>query len=145
MTPEARPFIARIPVIVLHRIPVPRMGADTQPGPDSGAVTLHADIAVVVTGLTGLKISPRLPRMIGGPLLMTGKISARVAGLALVRSETGMVGADGPERNVAELPPVRKELQVLRTELRVALAAVSLVMAAGAVLRIILGLQGMDF
>jgi hypothetical protein len=68
-----------------------------------------------------------------------------MAGLALCRIEELVIGTYGAERDITELPPVRKELQVLGTEFGMALAAIILVMAAVAMLRIVQRLEGMDF
>ena len=76
---------------------------------------------------------------------MCGQQSAWMAGLALCDSENRMIGAYGTELNITELAPVREKLQVGTAEFRMALVAVLLVMTPGAILRVILGLQRMNF
>jgi hypothetical protein len=107
-------------------------------------VTGDADVAITVAGSASQQIAAGLPGMIGRPL-MCGKQPAWMTGLALCGIKIGVVRTYGTELDIAELPSVRKELQVLGTELGMALAAVILVMTAVAMLRIVQRLHWMYF
>ena len=67
-----------------------------------------------------------------------------MAGLALGRGKAGVIRADVRKLDIAELPPMGQELQRGTLEFGMALAAVLLVVAAGAGLRVVQRLQGMD-
>lgn len=88
--------------------------------------------------------------MIGRPCVRR-KHPARVTSLTCrgiddpILLKNGVIWADVLQVDIPELAPVGLKLQIRRTEFRVALAAVFLVMAPGAVLRVVLGLQRMNF
>jgi hypothetical protein len=144
VTPRACTFIACISIIIFDGVPVPGMGVYPQPNVRDGTVTGDAGISITVAGAAGQQIAASLPGMICRPL-MRGKQPARVTGRALGGVEIGVIRADGTELDIAELSPVRKELQALGAEFGMALAAVILVMTAVAMLGIVHRLHWMDF
>lgn len=127
--------------VSLDGVPTAGMWVDQEPR--FGAVTFQTDIAVAVARLACLKVAARLYGMTAGPDVCREK-AVRVTRLALISGKTGVVRSDIRQVDAAELCPVREELQVGRLKLGMALAAVLLVVAAEAALRVIQAFQWVD-
>ena len=110
----------------------------------TAAVTGEADVALIVTGLAGAQITPRLDGMVARPL-MTGQQTAGMTVLALGRRKIAVIRTDTGKRTIPELPPMRLELAVFVLELGMAGSTVFRIMATVAALGAALGFQRMEF
>lgn len=103
-------------------------------------MALNADITIIMAGLACLQIPAGFAGVFSRPLVR-GHNASGMAGLALGSVEIIMSRSGGSQFDIAELATVRLELDAVSWKSGVALAAVLLVMATGAGLRIVLGLK----